>query len=307
MGRKGAHSDEIDREFPPEPSEPTFELGDIFRQYGPAYRKAHTLIPPMHKAMTAISNCRTTALGAHVDECDKCGHYEISYNSCRNRSCPKCRASQRSAWVDARATELLPIQYFHLVFTLPDTLIPLSRYNPKEIYGLLFTIAAQTLQTFAGNRWNAKLGIIMVLHTWGQTMNDHPHVHCIVTGGALKNDGSDFVRAPKNFLFPVKALSRVYRQKTIEALDKLREQNKLDLGGQPELAEDSHWQDLRKALYRHDWVVFAKRPFAEPQHLLRYLGRYVNRIAIGNHRIVSIDGGYIRFRYCSVTINLAGQ
>jgi hypothetical protein len=297
MDAERAPTYEIDREFPPEPTAPAFEVADIFREYGSAYRADHKLSPQQHKAMTAIERCRTNALGAHVDECDHCGHHEISYNSCRNRNCPKCRASQRSAWIDARELELLPIQYFHIVFTLPQALLGLSRYNPELIYGLLFQIAAETLQTFARNRWDAKLGIIMVLHTWGQTLNDHPHVHCIVTGGALKDDGSGFVRAPKNFLFPVEALSRVFREKYIDALQALKDKGKLDLGGQPELQTAAGWAALRRELYRHAWVVYAKRPFAEPQHLLRYLGRYVNRIAIANHRIQSIDEGKIAFTY----------
>ena len=297
MDSKDESSYEIAREFPPEPNEPLFEVGDIFREYGPAYRATHNLSAAQHKAMEGIEKCRTTALGAHVDECDRCGHLEISYNSCRNRHCPKCRASQRSAWVDARELELLPIQYFHLVFTLPATLLALARYNPNRLYDLLMRIAAETLQTFAQNRWDGKLGIVMVLHTWGQTLNEHPHVHCIVTGGVLKNDGSAFVRAPKDFLFPVPALSKVFREKFIDALASVKANGKLDLGGQPELETDSGWEKLIQALRVHQWVVYAKRPFAEPQHLIRYLGRYVNRVAIANHRILSIDNGIIAFTY----------
>jgi len=290
-------SREIAREFPPEPPAIRFEVADIFRRYGPDYRAAHTLSPEQSKAMTAIANCRTTALGGHVDECDHCGHSAISYNSCRNRNCPKCRGSQRAAWVDARELELLPIQYFHIVFTLPHDLIPLARYNPDRVYGLLFKIAAETLQTFAENRWGGKLGIIAVLHTWGQTLNDHPHVHCIVTGGVLKNDGSVFVRAPKNFLFHVAALSKVFRGKFIAALHALRDHGKLSMRGQPALATAVGWEALLTALYEHDWVVYAKPPFDDPAHLIRYLGRYVNRIAIANHRILRIDGGVIAFKY----------
>jgi len=292
-----ATSYEMAREFPPEPPEIRFEVADIFREYGPDYRTEHTLSPVQSKAMTAIEKCRTTAPGGHVDQCDHCGHIEISYNSCRNRNCPRCRGSQRAAWVDARELELLPIQYFHIVFTLPDTLVPLARYNPQVIYGLLFQSAAETLQTFAHNRWNGKLGIILVLHTWGQTMNDHPHVHCIVTGGVLKNDGSAFVRAPKNFLFPIRALSPVFRAKFIDALQALEDKGKLDLSGQPQLATEGGWQGFLARLCTHPWVVYAKQPFAEPAHLIRYLGRYVNRIAIANHRIADIADGQVSFTY----------
>jgi hypothetical protein len=286
---------EIAREFPPEPPEIRFEVADIIRQYGDDYRAHHALSPQQSKALSDIEKCRTTALGGHVDQCDQCGHIEISYNSCRNRNCPKCRGSQRAAWVDARELELLPIQYFHIVFTLPHILIVLARYNPYLVYGLLFQIAAETLQTFAQNRWDGTLGIIMVLHTWGQTMNDHPHVHCIVTGGVLKNDGSAFVRAPKNFLFPVRALSRVFRKKFIDALQAAKD--KLDVRGQPDLATDAGWHALLDELRTHDWVVYAQPPFAEPQHLIRYLGRYVNRIAIANYRIQNIEDGQVTFTY----------
>jgi Zn-finger nucleic acid-binding protein len=297
MNNGPATSYEIAREFPLDFGEPRFEVADVFREYGDDYRATHTLSPEQSKAMTAIEKCRTTALGGHVDQCDHCGHTEISYNSCRNRNCPKCRGSQRTAWVDARELELLPIQYFHIVFTLPHVLIPLARYNLQILYGLLFKIAAETLQTFAGNRWDGKLGIIMVLHTWGQTMNDHPHVHCIVTGGVLKNDGSAFVRAPKNFLFPVTALSPVFRGKFIDALQAVKDKGKVNLKGQPELATDTGWQGLLAKLRTHPWVVYAKHPFAEPGHLIRYLGRYVNRIAIANHRIQDIADGQVSFTY----------
>ena len=288
---------EIRREFPPDVPEIRFEVADVFREYGADYRAEHDLSGPQLAAMEAIEKCRTSALGGHVEQCEHCGHIEISYNSCRNRNCPKCRGSQRSAWVDARELELLPIQYFHLVFTLPHILLGLARYNPEVLYGLLFQSVAETLQTFAQNRWGGKLGIIMVLHTWGQTLNDHPHVHCIVTGGVLKNDGSAFVRAPKNFLFPIRALSKVFRAKFLAALQRAKEKGKLDLRGQEELRTEAGWQGLLAKLRTNRWVVYAKHPFAEPQHLLRYLGRYVNRTAIANHRIQSIEDGQVTFTY----------
>jgi hypothetical protein len=292
-----ALSAEIAREFPPEYPDPLYEVADIFREYGPDYCATHTLTPLQHKAMTAIERCRSSALGAHVDVCDQCGHTEISYNSCRNRNCPKCRGGQRRAWVEARELELLPIQYFHLVFTLPDALLGLARCNPEILYDLLLRIAAETLQAFANRRWDATLGIILVLHTWGQTLNAHPHVHGIVTGGALANDGTRFIRAPKNFLFPVTALSRVFRAKFLAALERARGAGQLDVTGLPALASEAGWKRLRATLCGQDWVVYAKPPFAAPQPLIRYLGRYVNRIAIANHRIQSIDGGRIRFSY----------
>jgi hypothetical protein len=191
----------------------------------------------------------------------------------------------------------LPIQYFHIVFTLSLLLLPLARYNPEVVYGLLFAMAAETLQSFAQNRCDGKLGIILVLHTWGQTMNDHPHVHCVVTGGVLKNDGSAFVRAPKNFLFPIQALSPVFREEFIDALQAVKDNGKLDLRGQPELATDGGWQRFLAKLRDHRWVVYAKQPFAEPAHLIRYLGRYANRVAIANHRIRSIEDSQVTFIY----------
>jgi hypothetical protein len=318
-----AVSAEVRREFPLEYAEPEFELADIVRLYGDDYRAAHTPSFEQGRALHAIEVCRTTALGAHIDQCDECGHFEISYNSCRNRHCPKCRASQRAAWVDARELELLPIQYFHVVFTLPDLLHPLARYHSAEVYAALMRAAAETLQTFARKQWDADLGIVAVLHTWGQTMNLHPHVHCIVTGGGLKRDGSGFVPAPKNFLFPHRALRRVFRAVFLKHLEAFRaerrasegrpfnldeasarEARRLDLGpdayrapDEPDLDDDAAWKSLMQQLHQQDWVVHIEAPFADPEPLIRYLGRYVNRIAIANHRIEAIDGGRVTFRY----------
>jgi len=292
----GALTREIAREFPAEYPDPQYELADIIRRYGDDYRARYTPSFEQGRAMHAIETCRTTALGAHVDACDQCGHQEISYNSCRNRHCPKCRASQRSAWVDARELELLPIAYFHVVFTLPEALNRLAQYHPVAIYNLLLRAAAETLQTFARNRWGGDLGIIAVLHTWGQTLSLHPHAHCLVTGGVLKRDGSAFIQAPKNFLFPTRALSPVFRAIFLRGLERLRADGDL-AGGPPALTEEEDWDALRANLHRHAWVVHAEAPFDEPGHLIRYLGRYVNRIAIANHRIVDIDNAAVTFRY----------
>ncbi len=293
-----SHADrpQIHREFPPDYAPPPFELADVVRAFAGAYRAEHNPSFQQGRALHAIETCRTTALGGHVDACDHCGHVEISYNSCRNRHCPKCRASARSAWVDARELELLPIQYFHVVFTLPEDLNRLAQYRDAEVYGLLLRAAAETLQTFARKRWDADLGIVAVLHTWGQTLQLHPHAHCLVTGGALKRDGSAFVQAPKNFLFPVRALSPVFRAIFLRGLERLRAEGALN-AGPPELTDDFAWKALMIRLHQHPWVVYAQRPFAAPQHLIRYLGRYVNRIAIANHRIEAIDATTVTFRY----------
>ncbi|WP_082674493.1 transposase [Thiohalocapsa sp. ML1] len=214
----------------------------------------------------------------------------------RDRADTRHRRHQRAAWVDARELELLPIQYFHLVFTLPDALDRLVQYHPSAVYAALMRAAAETLQTFARKRWDGDLGIVAVLHTWGQTLQLHPHVHCLVTGGALKRDGSAFVRAPQNFRFPTLALSPVFRAIFLRALEHLRAVGTL-AGGPPELADHGDWKQLLIRLHRHDWVVHAEAPFDAPQHLIRYLGRYVNRVAIANHRILDLDDGRVTFRY----------
>jgi hypothetical protein len=240
-GLSGTVRAEIRREFPAEYTPTAVRAG----RRRPRIRRRLPRHPPPQlqqgRALHAIETCRTTALGGHVDECDHCGHIEISYNSCRNRHCPKCRASQRAAWVDARELELLPIQYFHVVFTLPEDLNRLAQYHDAAVYSLLLRAAAETLQTFARKRWDADLGIVAVLHTWGQTLQLHPHVHCLVTGGALKRDNSAFVQAPKNFLFPVRALSPVFRAIFLRGLERLRADGKLK-SGPPELADDAAWK-----------------------------------------------------------------
>lgn len=280
-----------------EQTHPRYELSDIFRNYFPSYDQRHPVLPSHVKVIQDIINCRTDVLGGHLNECNECGEIDISYNSCRNRHCPKCQGSQRYQWVASRELELLPVQYFHMVFTLPGSLLPLSRGNQELCYDLLFKTAAETLQQFAQERWGGQLGIIMVLHTWGQVMNEHPHVHCIVTGGVLKNDGSDFVISPKNYLFPVKALSPVFRQKYIEGLLKLKGSNHLSIYSKSDLNTDDGWERFIKSLYRHNWVVYSKKPFSEPSNLLRYIGRYINRVAISNHRILSIKEGRVSFSY----------
>ena len=287
---------EIEREFPPEPTTPLYEVGDIFRAYGDDYIETHPLNSTHACIIKAISNCRTNALGAHVDQCDHCGHIEISYNSCRNYYCPKCQGSQRFKWVNDRELELLPIQYFHFVFTLPHQLIPLLRYNQKLMYNLLMQISALTLQTFAQKKWGGKLGIIMALHTWGQTLNEHPHVHCIITGGVLKDDHSQFIHAPKNYLFSVEALSRVYREKYLAALKKAWQSGSLVLPDKS-IDQATGWKTFIAPLYQHEWVVYAKKTCSKPEHLIRYVGRYINRVAISNSRIQSINDGRISFNY----------
>lgn len=287
---------EIEREFPPDFPDPRYEVGEIFGTYGPAYLKSHSLCWQHEGVIQAISICRTGVLGAHVDQCDHCEQIEISYNSCRSRYCPKCQGRQRWAWVEAQEASLLPIQYFHFVFTLPQAVLPLLRYNETLMYGALMRVSAETLQSFAQRQWDGKLGITMALHTWGQTLNHHPHVHCIVTGGALKNDGSQFIRAPKNYLFSIKALSRVFREKYLAALKAVWSAGQFNSVG-PIPANESEWRSWTAPLYQHDWVVYAKQTCDQPVHLIRYLGRYISRVALSNHRLESIENGRICFRY----------
>lgn len=287
---------EIHREFPIEARMPTHSVGELLRNHGADYLAKHRLPAHQRRVIRDLAACRTHLLGAHIDECDHCHNLEISYNSCRNRHCPKCQGSQRQAWVAARELELLPIQYFHLVFTLPQSLLPYVRYNATLLYNLLMTTAAQTLQGFADRRWSGKLGITMALHTWGQTLNHHPHVHCIVTGGVLTHDRRRFIRAPRNFLFPVAALSKVFRQTFISALKQLCHNGALNPQG-PQLDTDSAWRDLMTLLYRHDWVVYAKQTSDHPAHLIRYIGRYINRVAISDQRIAHIGSSSVRIHY----------
>jgi hypothetical protein len=240
----------VRRQFPPEHHEPQFEVANIIRRNGDAYRAQYSPSFEQGRALHAIETCRTTALGAHVDACDHCGHLEISYNSCRNRHCPRCRGSARGGWVDARELELLPIQYFHVVFTLPEALTRLAQYDPTEVYGILLRAAGETRQTFAHKGWGADLGVVAVLHTWGQTMNLHAHVDCLVTGGAFKRDGSGFVQAPKNFLLPHRALSLVLRAIVVRDLKRRRGQGRLGAGA-PERAEDAAWMTPMCRLHRY--------------------------------------------------------
>jgi len=272
---------------------PRLELADILHARGESYRATHRLSLVQAQAMAAIRVCRTVALGGARYACTQCGFERLVYHSCLNRHCPKCQTLAKERWLEARRAELLPLPYFHVVFTLPHALNPLAQGNPRVIYRLLFQAASETLLEFGANpRWlGGEIGFILVLHTWGQNLNQHLHVHCLVAGGALTPHG--FVRAKPGFLFPVKALSKVFRGKYLQALSEARAE--LRLAGK--LAEAGALLSLLAQLKREDWVVYAKRPFAGPQTLLDYLGRYTHRVAIGNHRLLSFDGDMVRFRW----------
>ncbi|MDQ3257948.1 MAG: IS91 family transposase [Acidobacteriota bacterium] len=280
------------------PVRSNYEVADIFRQFGAQYRREHRLPVHHHQVMRAIEQCRTAALGGHLDECDSCGQQQISYNSCRDRHCPKCQATARRKWVAAREAELLPIEYFHVVFTLPEPLVALARYNQALIYNLLFRAMSQTLLEFGARHWRGELGITAVLHTWGQTMCEHPHVHCIVTGGALAHDGSWWRSCRRGFLFPVKALSAVFRGKYCAWLERSFARGEVK-GEQalPMLASAESFAGFLRELRRQAFVVYAKRPFGGPQQVLSYIGRYTHRVAIANQRITDVSDGQVSFRY----------
>ena len=274
-------------------------LTHIFREHGGAYRRAHRLCAQQRRVMQAIEDCRTAALGGHLEACDRCGAEIARYHSCRNRHCPKCQTLAKERWVEARCAELLPVPYFHLVFPLPHEINPMAQGNPKVIYHLLFQAASDTLQTFGRDpKWlGGEIGITMVLHSWGQNLSQHLHVHCVVSGGALAPDGR-WIPAKRGFLFPVRALSLVFRAKYLEALQGAFETGQLDFAGETlPLAIPSVFGTLLTTLRTKDWVVYAKRPFGGPEQVLAYLGRYTHRTAISNERLLACENGEVRFRW----------
>ena len=274
------------------------EVADIFRQHGPAYREAHRLGRNDWRAMHAIETCRTAALGGHKDQCDHCGHLEISYNSCRNRHCPKCQTLRKERWIEARGEDLLPIQYFHVVFTLPAELNRLVSMNRKVMYDLLFQSVSGTLMELANDpkHLGARIGIIGILHTWGQNLMDHPHLHCIVTGGGLSADGGRWVSCRKGFFIPVRVLSALFRGKFLGLLKKCFRSDVLAFPGSiRHLKQPGDFETFRRLLYQKRWVVYCKPPFDGPKGVLRYLGRYTHRIAISNHRVLDNRDGKVSF------------
>lgn len=277
---------------------PRYDVADIFRQYGPAFRRTHRLPLHHHQVMNAIERCRTAALGGHVAACTTCGQQRIAYNSCRDRHCPKCQGQARAAWVATQQADLLPIEYFHVVFTLPEQLNALMRWNQRLLLTVLFKAVAETLLAFGQRHLGGELGITAVLHTWGQTLTEHPHLHCIVTGGALAPDGTRFVRCPRGFLFPVRALAQVVRGKYCAWLQAAFDR-RLFAGGVdlPMLASPAAFAQYLQDLRARPWVVYAKRPFAGPEQVIGYVGRYTHRVAITNHRLVAIADGQVRFQW----------
>ena len=273
-------------------------MADIFRQHGPAYREAHRLGRNDWRVMHAIEACRTSVLGGHKDKCDNCGHLEISYNSCRNRHCPKCQTLKKERWIEARGEDLLPIQYFHVVFTIPSELNRLVSMNRKVMYDLLFQSVSETIMKLANDpkHLGARIGAIGILHTWGQNLMDHPHIHCIVTGGGLSADGGRWVPCRKGFFISVRVMSALFRGKFLGLLKKCFLSDDLAFHGSIcHLKQPGDFELFRKQLYQKRWVVYCKPPFDGPKGVLQYLGRYTHRIAISNNRVLDNRDGNVSF------------
>ncbi len=285
---------------------PLLEVADVIRSHGKAFlqRYGSHLTPTQKKALRDLALCRTAALGGHIERCLDCGHERPAYNSCRNRHCPKCQALSRARWLERESAYLLPVEYHHVVFTLPAELAEMASANASALYNLLMQSAAETLREVAGNpkRLGAQIGVLMVLHTWGQKLHHHPHVHCVVTGGGLSCNGRGEVDATPRwvscrpgFFLPVRVLSRVYRGKFLAGLRTLHALGKLKLASL--LEEATSFTAWLSPLYAKDWVVYAKPPFGGPEQVLKYLARYTHRVALSNHRLVRLEAGRVTFRY----------
>jgi hypothetical protein len=281
---------------------PGVEVGDVIGQHGADFleRYGPRLGWVERRVLVALAACRTASLGGHLEACDACGFERPAYNSCRNRYCPKCQGTARAAWLAAQAEDLLPVPYFHVVFTLPDALGPLALANQRLVYGLLFHAASATLLEVAADpkHLGARIGFLTVLHTWGQTLQHHPHVHCVVPGGGLAPDGTRWVPARKRFFLPVRVLSRVFRGKFLAGLKAAHEAGELACGGAlAELANPVAFRRWLRDPAKKEWVVYAKPPFGRPEVVLKYLARYTHRVAIANSRLVALVDGRASFRY----------
>ena len=282
---------------------PPIEVADIIRAAGQSFiEKYRSSLTGLHlKVLSAIERCRTAVLGGHRDRCSRCGYtVAISYNSCRNRHCPKCQTHARDQWLAARSGELLPVPYVHVVFTLPHELAPLAFHNKKILYRLLFQASAATLLEIAADpkHLGAEIGFLSLLHTWGQNLLHHPHVHCVIPAGGLSSDHRSWVRPPYPFFLPVEVLSRVFRGKFVAGLKRAFRKGELCLPGTLEpLRQDKAFRSFLRSLFQQDWFVYAKPPFGGPQYVLHYLARYTHRVAISNHRLVNFTDGKVTFRW----------
>ena len=281
---------------------PALEVADIFREHGPAWReaqRAHLSLVQL-KVMSAIVQCRSAALGGHVLRCDGCGTDQVSYNSCRNRHCPKCQSSAAKRWLQARQADLLPVEYYHVVFTLPAPISDLAYQNKAALYGLLFDVAAEVLQTIAADpkHLGARIGATLVLHTWGSALTHHPHVHAVVPGGGLAPDGKTWVSCRPGFFLPVRVLSRLMRRRFLEELQRLHDGGKLNFFSvHAGLADPQAFKAWLAPLRKIEWVVYAKKPFAGPSAVLAYLSRYTHRVAISNSRLIAMDERGVTFKW----------
>ena len=281
---------------------PQFEVADVFRRYGAAYRQRHagSLSRGQQRVMSAIELCRTAALGGHLEECDTCGHQRPAYDSCRNRHCPKCQSLARAQWLQDRQVELLPVEYFHVVFTVPEQIAALAYQNKEVVYGILFRTTAQTLRTIAADpqHLGAEIGFLAVLHSWGQTLLFHPHLHCVVPGGGIAPDGQRWIACRPGFFLPVRVLTRRFRCLFLDHLQTAFDQGQLQFFASLERLRDRKtFARYLAPLRRRKWVVFAKPPFGGPEQVLHYLGRYTHRVAISNNRLLDIDDGQVTFRW----------
>ena len=281
---------------------PALVVADVFRRYGDQYRNhaGASLSTAQRRVMTAIAQCRTAALGGHIEQCDQCGHVRVWYNSCGNRHCPRCQSLARAEWVEARHAELLDCEYFHVVFTVPEPIAVIAAQNKAVVYGILFRAVAETLRTIAADprHLGAEIGFFGVLHTWGSTLVHHPHLHCVVPGGGLSSDGLRWIACRPGFFLPVRVLSRLFRRRFLHYLQQAFDTGHLRFGGSLATLVDA------KAFATHvapvaqtEWVVYAKRPFAGPDQVLDYVGRYTHRVAISNDRLLDVTDDRVRFRY----------
>jgi putative transposase/transposase-like zinc-binding protein len=281
---------------------PKLEVADVFRRYGPAYRQQHagSLSRGQRRVMSAIELCRTATLGGHLEQCDSCGHQRPAYDSCRNRHCPKCQSLARAKWLQDRQAELLPVEYFHVVFTVPEEIAALAYQNKEVVYNILFRATAETLRTIAADpkRLGAAIGFLAVLHSWGQNLLFHPHLHCVVPGGGISPDGKRWIACRPSFFLPVRVLSRLFRRLFLEYLEAAFEAGNLQFFSALEpLRDHQAFRHYLAPLAQKEWVVYAKPPFGGPEHVLNYLGRYTHRVAISNNRLLDIDNGKVTFSW----------
>jgi Putative transposase/Transposase zinc-binding domain len=277
-------------------------VADVFRRYGEAYRQQHgaSLSVAQRRVMTAIEVCRTAALGGHLERCDQCGHERNAYNSCRDRHCPKCQGLARAQWIQDRQSELLQVPYFHVVFTVPEQIAAIAYQNKEVVYGILFQATAETLKIIAADpkHLGAEVGFFAVLHTWGQNLQGHPHLHCVVPGGGLSPDGQRWVSCRPDFFLPVRVLGHLFRRLFLELLQKAFDSGKLQFFAALEsLRQPEAFAELVARMKACEWVVYAKRPFAGPRQVLDYVGRYTHRVAISNNRLLDMENGQVRFQW----------